>query len=266
MHTIYIDILIFINMFQDFIMLLLVKKLLHIKTKFYRIIIASAFGGISSLVALLPTLNFIFNIIINIFIASILILVAFGFGNLKSFIKHTSSLFVISFLTNGAMIFFYLAIKPKGMYILNDTVYFNISPLLLIIITGITYFILFLYKKLFNNHSKHYLIKKVTVIYKDREYIIPCKVDSGCNLQEPFSGNYVIIIEKSELPDIKIDEKKMRIIPFSTVAGNGLLKGFKADVVKIDAEIIKQDIYIGMCNNIFKNNIKGLIPENLIKD
>lgn len=266
MYTIYIDVLIFTNIFQDFLLLLVLKRILHHKITYFRLISGSIIGGFTSLVALLPQINFIINLLIKFAVAILLVLVTFGFKNKKFFLKNVSTLFVLSFLTNGAIIFFYLAIKPKGMEIINDTVYFNISPLLLIILTLIIYFILYIYKRLFKNTSRSYEVVTTTIQYNGKECCVKCKIDSGCIVKEPFSGNYVIIVEKEEVEGLKFDLGKMRIIPFESLGGDGILQGFKADKVKINGKPLFNEVYIGLCNNIFRNDIKGLIPKILIED
>lgn len=266
MHSIYIDVLIFTNIFQDFIVLLILKKILHLKSSYLRLLAGSLTGGITSLIALIPPLNFLLNIITKIAVALLLVLVTFGFQNRKNFVKNTVTLFIISFLFNGALICFYLAIKPNGMEIINDTVYFNISPLLLIILTLIIYFILSIYKRLFKNHTKHYETVTVTIHSENKEYIVKCKIDSGCNVKEPFSGSYVIIVEESKLPEINPDKSKIRVIPFESLGGNGIIYGFKADEIKINNKKQSQEIYIGLSTNVFKNGIDGIIPQKLIED
>ena len=266
MHLVYIDVLIFTNIFQDFMLLLILKRALHLRASYFRLLAGSFMGGIASLLALIPHIHFIINLFINIAVALLLILITFGFYNWKTYIKNTATLFIISYLVNGALICFYLAIKPKGMAIINNTVYFDISPLLLIILTLIIYFILRIYKRLFKNHSRAYSMVNVSFSYKNREYCVKCKIDSGCNVKEPFSGNYVIIIDEKSINNTVIDNEKMRIIPFDSLGGKGVIYGFKADEVKIANKIINQDIYIGLCKDIFKNNFNGLVPKNLIED
>ena len=56
MRTVYIDVLITVNLFIDFFLLLCTKTLLHIHTSIRRLIIGAAFGGSLSLIALLPAL------------------------------------------------------------------------------------------------------------------------------------------------------------------------------------------------------------------
>lgn len=262
MQTVYVDVLIITNMFEDFLLLCSVKYILRLKTKYFRLVLGSITGGILSIISLINT-GFFIGIIFRIIVAAILILIVFGFKNKRMYLKSVCTLIVITFLLSGALICFYLALKPNGMMIINNRVYFNISPLLLIILTLVVYFILLLYKKLFRNHNKSGLIKDLDVYYKDNAAKIICKVDSGLNAKEPFSGNSVIVVEKDALGFNPI-ETKLRIIPYKSINGNGIIYGFKADAIKIDDKTINEDIYIGIYNGKFNSEIKGLIPQNIL--
>ena len=57
----------------------------------------------------------------------------------------------------------------------------------------------------------------------------------------------------------------MRIIPFNSLGGKGILKGYKPDSVLINGKII-QNVYIGICENIIKSEIKAIVPYELVKN
>ena len=78
----------------------------------------------------------------------LIIFITFGKCKIKAYIKRVLIFFALSFSFGGLMIFIYLAFKPKGMGIYNDVIYFDISPVLLIILTLVCYYILLLIKKL----------------------------------------------------------------------------------------------------------------------
>ena len=56
-----------------------------------------------------------------------------------------------------------------------------------------------------------------------------------------------------------------RIIPFESLGGNGIVKGFPPDKVKIDGKEICKSIYIGICNDVLKGDVKAIIPYELVK-
>lgn len=130
--------------------------------------------------------------------------------------------------------FLYNAFKPKGMEVYNDTVYFNISPVLLIILTLVCYYILKL-TKILTKGGNGSGVCKVEIKINEQSYFFPAKIDTGCNLVEPFSGNYVIIAEQNIFDDYVPDETKTRIIPFESLGGNGIVKDFLPIRLKLTA-------------------------------
>lgn len=263
MKSIYIDILIAVNIFTDFFLILCTRRFLHISTSYKRMLLASIAGGILSLEALLPPMWIGVNIIVDMLGAIIIVFIAFGKCNTRSFIRRTAVYFALSFSFCGIMVFIYTTFKPKGMQIYNDIVYFNISPVLLIIMTLVCYYILRLLKKLTNNDCGGGVCN-VEVIVENKTLLFCAKIDTGCSLKEPFSGFPVIIAEKSAVNYYSPKEDTLRIIPFGSLGGNGIIKGFRPDSVRIDGVSVGSEIYLALCENILKGDVKALIPPELV--
>lgn len=264
MRTIYVDVLITVNIFIDFFIILCTKKFFHLNAPYFRIVLGSLLGGLFSLTALLPALPFGINIVFDIASAAAIVFLSFGKCSFKSYIKRVVAYFMISFAFCGIMIFIYTSFKPKGMEIYNDTVYFNISPIVLIILTLICYYILKLIKRLTKGVNGGGVCN-VEIFISEKTITFSAMIDSGCNVKEPFSGDYVIIVEKDKLDGYYPGKESTRIIPFSSMGGNGILKGFKAEKTKINGVEIS-NVYIGICNNILKGDIRAIIPYELIKN
>lgn len=171
MKSVYIDVLITVNVFIDFILILCTKKALCINTSFKKMLLASLLGGVQSLIALFPPLPFFLNIPIDVLCAAGIVLCAFGKCPFKCFIKRISVFLSLSFSFCGIMMFLYNAFKPKGMEVYNDTVYFNISPVLLIILTLVCY----------------YILKLTKILTKGGNGSGVCKVEIKVNEQSYFS-------------------------------------------------------------------------------
>ncbi len=264
MKTVYIDVLITVNIFIDFYIIMCTRIFLHINVSLGRMIAGSLVGGAFSLVALLPAMPFGLNILFDFLTASLIVFVSFGRSSIKSYIKRVTVYFVISFLFCGIMIFIYTSFKPLGMEIYNDTVYFNISPVILIILTLICYYIL----KLINRLTKDVCgggVCNVEIQMNGNTLTLCAKIDSGCNVKEPFSGDYVIIAEEELLNGCLPKDEETRVIPFNSLGGSGIIKGFKPDKIKINGVDVN-DVYIGICKNVMKGEIRALIPYEISKN
>lgn len=265
LRTIYIDVLITVNIFIDFFLIICTKKFLHIRVGLKRLILGSVLGGILSLTALLPHLFFGINILVDIAGACIIVFASFGKCNIKNYIKRICTYFSLSFSFCGIMIAIYTAFKPNGMAIYNDVVYFNISPILLIILTLACYYILNILKRLTKGVIGSSTCN-IEILVNNTWLTFISKIDTGCNLKEPFSGNYVIVTERSLLQNYYPPKEQIRIIPFETIGGNGIINGFRPEKIKINGKEFDNNIYIGICENVINGDIKSLIPNEIISD
>jgi stage II sporulation protein GA (sporulation sigma-E factor processing peptidase) len=216
----------------------------------------AAFGGFSSLIILLPKLNFIFNILVNILLSLAIVLISFGYKNYKVLIKRTFVLFLISFGFTGIILFLLNITKNDFIAVNNNVIYFYISPILLIIFSIIAYAILWLVDKI--KFEKNDLIHKITFFYKGNKYSFLSKYDTCCNIKEPFSGSEVILAEKMLLNNINISQEEYRLIPFESLGGDGMIKGFLPDELLIDNNKINRKVYIGISENIIKGEINSI--------
>lgn len=264
MRTVYVDVLIVVNFMIDLMLILCVKRFLHIKARLWRIILSAVLGGLLSLTALLPPIPIVLNILLDITSAALLVFTAFGKTDFKSFIKRTAVLFSISFFFCGIMVFIYTAFKPKGMEVYNDVIYFNISPVLLIIFTLVCYYIMLIFQK-FSKGSigKQLCTVKISSHKTDSEFT--AMIDTGCDVKEPFSGEYVIIAERSCLDRIAALPHQKRVIPFDSLGGTGILEGFRADSILIDGREISNAVYVGICDGVLKGDVKAIVPYEIIK-
>lgn len=102
------------------------------------------------------------------------------------------------------------------------------------------------------------LIHKISFTYINNKYTFLSKYDTCCNIKEPFSGYEAILVDKELINTIIVPEGKMRIIPFNSLGGEGLIKGFLPDELYIDNEKIIKPVYIGITNNIFSGEVKSI--------
>ena len=87
--------------------------------------------------------------------------------------------------------------------------------------------------------------------------------DSGCHVTEPFSGNFVIIADKSCI-GIPLTNFPIRIIPYQSLGGDGILEGIIAEEASIDGKPLAERVYLGLCSGVLKGDIKAIVPYELI--
>lgn len=300
-QTIYIDVLMSVNLFVNYFILLGSSKFLGIEIKKLRLVLASVIGAIFSLYILLPTVNKFLSVIIEILMASLMIFVAFGFKDRVRFIKASVCFFSMNFSFAGLMFLLWKIFSPPGLILNNGIVYFNISPLLLIISTVASYIIIRLFNIITGKAKIRGEIYNVKIYKSERSCSILAKLDTGNSLLEPFSGLPVIVAEYDAIKEILLDDEariltnkcelvgatsangrisegidtqaslrlKLRFIPFNTVSEKGMLPSFKADKIEIKPVYVKQanevDAYIAVCGKGYLyNGIQALLNPDLV--
>lgn len=284
-QTIYIDILIAVNLFINYILLLLTAKFLSLKWKSIRLVFGEILSGIYSLYILFPETNLFLSILVKLIMSITIVWCVFGFKSLKSFIKITLCFYAINFLFSGIMLGLWILFRPSSMEMNNGVVYFNISPLVLIASTIVSYFIIeIFYRIIGKNHIKNSFYE-IKINIEDSPVKLRAKVDTGNILREPFSNLPVIIVRKSTaekiIPpkllglldnyyqntnNISSYEVKypIRMVPFKTVAGSGVFPAFKPKNI-INPEGILKKAYIAICpDRTLSEEIGALINPELI--
>lgn len=231
--VVYADILILVNFIVDYFLLLLSSRFLHKKPRLWRLLAGAAAGGLFSLYIFLPQSNFLCQSAVQILMCAALCLVTFGFGDIKTFVRSATVLFAVNFAYSGAMIAVWLIFKPYGMVINNSVVYFNISPLFLILFSVIGYFAVVLLRKILKKKFSENTYCDVTVSNGAQSVRLSGIVDSGNSLTDVFGLSQIFITEQEVVGALLGEEIKnparFRKIPCSTVAGEKLLDGYRID-------------------------------------
>lgn len=259
MQTIYIDTFFSLNLFINYLILYLVRKFLRINSKSIRLIFGAIFGALIAFLVFLPCYNMTFSIIYKILSTVFIIVISFGKAKLRTSLVRILTFVGISLIFSGSVTLIWLVFKPAGIVIYNDTVYFDISPALLILCTVFVFISLNIYEKLKIKLCKGTKVHNITIYTDSGKSSFASLVDTGCNIREPFSGLPVIIAEKELFSENEINNQKLRVIPYNTLSGEGMLKGFKPNKIDIDGKEVKNGCYVALSDNKLKGETKSLM-------
>jgi len=234
-QTVYIDVLIGINLFINYFLLLAVSKFLSLTVKRTRLVAAAALGAAGSLTILLPEINLILSFFIKLILSAIIVLAAYPFYGLKQWLRELAAFYIMSFAFAGFMLALWYFIAPQGLIIKNSVVYFNVSPLLLIVMTIICYFIIRFIHRITGRQAPENLFCKIRIDYIGKSVCCTAKVDTGNTLTEPFSNAPVAVVYEECVAELvpEPDSGKIRYVPFQAVSGAGLLPAFKPDKLTV---------------------------------
>lgn len=137
--TVYADVLIILNLFVNYFLLLGCKILLRREVKRARLLLGACVGAVYSLIIFALAVGSVLSVLLKLLVSVLITLCAFGYGGLKSFLSACGSLFGMSFVFGGLMFALWIFVSPNGMVYKNGAVYFNISLLFVCFATVICY-------------------------------------------------------------------------------------------------------------------------------
>lgn len=254
---IYLDLILILNFFIDFILLLSISILLRRNASIYRIILGSFIGGVSIIFLFLDinnTMLFIYKVIISVFMT----LISFGFKTIKYTFKNILYLYMSSIILGGFLYFLNIEFSYKQIGLVFIQNEFSINILFLIIFGPI---IIYIYVKqglsLKNNYSNYY---KVNMYIKNKKLCFSGFLDTGNNLVTPITNKPVILIDE----DINLDY--FFYIPYKCVKGSGLIKCYKIDKIEVNG-IIKNKVIVGILKDKIKiDGVSCLLNKKLLEE
>ena len=250
-QTIYIDVLVGINLFINYFLLLAVSKFLSLPVKRFRMVAAAALGAAASLSILLPETNLFLSLAFKLAVSGLIVLFAYPYYGIKQFLRELAAFYIMSFAFAGFMLALWYFIAPQGLIIKNSVVYFNVSPLLLIVLTIVCYFIIRLIHRITGRQAPEDLFCRIQIDFNGKSVSCAAKVDTGNTQTEPFSNAPVAVVCEDCLDGIapKHESGKIRLVPFQAVSGEGLLPAFKPDkltVITGREKIEVHEVYIAV--------------------
>lgn len=234
-QTVYVDVLMAVNFFINYFLLLACAKFLTVPVKRGRLALASGLGAAFSLSLLLPEIPAVLALVVKLAMSAAIVLCAFGFGGAKQLLRCTAAFYIINFGFAGLMMALWYFFAPQGLVIRNSVVYFNISPVLLILLTIVCYLAITGINRIVGRQAPKELSCRVVITRGGIACDCTAKVDTGNSLREPFSDVPVIVADKEVIkrlipPDGSLN---FRLVPYEAVSGSGVLKAFRPDHVTV---------------------------------
>lgn len=266
MQTVYVDILILTNFIVDYFLLLLCAKFIKAPIKRWRLFLSGFFAALSSLLIFAPEMPAILEIITKLLISLVVVLIAFGYKNPIRYIKSAVFFYASNVLFAGGALLLWSFFKTGNIVVRNGAVFYNISPVTLILTTAVVYILSLIVSKIIS-HRKN-VGKEYTVTLKllGKEVELVGIVDNGNMLSDTLSGSPVIVCDYRKIKPILTDEmikifkkqnfelgfyediinsgfsERFRVIPFDSLGDSGLMAALIIDGATLKSEQNEEEI------------------------
>ncbi len=239
MQTIYIDVLIVLNIYVNYILLRITAKLTQGKLRAGRCIGASVYGSLYSLLILAPELPTWAVTAIKLIAAVTVVGVAFGIHSRRYLLMNTAAFFSANFILAGGVFAAYTWLGPGYVYIGNSCFYVDLSLMVLIVTTAVMYGAVAIVKRYTDRRAGGEY--RVIVRYRDKVTELTGIADTGNLLTDHFTGAPVVICGQEAMERMTGHviagteglPSGFRLLPCSTVSSSGVIPIFRPDELLI---------------------------------
>lgn len=255
---IYLDLVMILNFFIDFILLLTVSVTLKRNIKLSKLMLGSFLGGLSIIVLFFEISNVVL-FFIKVAISIVMTLVAFEYRNIKYTLINLLYLYMASIILGGFLYLLNIEFSYKHVGIIFYNNGLSINFIFLIIFSPI---ILYIYikqtKNLRNNYSNYY---NVEIYLNNKKYKYIGYLDTGNTLKDSLTGKSVILIDKRK---ILFNIKGFRLIPYCGLNGNNMIKVIKIDKLLFNNK--EYDVLLGIMDCITLDGVDIILNRNLLEE
>ncbi len=248
--VIYIDLLFILNIIYDFLLLMTVSVTLKRNISLKRIILGSFIGGLTTFIIFIPISN-ILLLILKIIASLFLLLITFGYKNIKYFLNNMLYLYMCSVILAGFL--YFLKIE-----------FHNLSYIILLLFAP---FILYLYikeqKKL--KEVINYYTKVVITFKNNKQLTLQGFIDSGNRLKDPITNKYIILINKKLIKGIYNIRSPIYVIT-NTINQKSLLECISIKNIKVNEKVYTN--YLLGLSDTFKgfDEVECLLNYHLLEE
>ena len=268
MPVVYADVLVTLNWLVDYLLLSAVAVVLRIPVRRWRMVIAALVGGFSSCLIFLPPVPVPIRLVTDVTVAAVMVGIGFSFCGMAVFAKRTAVLFILSALFAGVVSALVQWTAGDILVVGNGQVYADISPIQLALFSVVSYASVRVYERVTRKHLSaegeyHLHIEEDGGVYEGRALH-----DTGLHLREPFSGASVIVVEREPLTKAlpAVPKERIRMIPYRSVGGDGLLTAFRPKRVRLERRGKERDVtgvYVAVTETLGRGEYEALIGSDL---
>ena len=250
-YVVYGDVLVAVNFLMDFLILGLCEALSGLRQRRWRRIAASAAGGLWSFAIFLPAGSVLLDAGVRLAVSLTVVFLAYGRQRPRVFLRLVTVFYAASLLVAGAVVALWFLFPGRGYAYGNGAVYLNLSPAALLGAAGAAYLFVRAFDRAFRRCRADGELYPIRAFRGGRTAGFTALADTGNRLAEPFSGRPLVLVSLEKARPLLTPEELawlesgmeagepppgVRLAPYSTVSGRGLLAVVRPERLEILAE------------------------------
>ncbi|KKM12264.1 hypothetical protein SY88_03625 [Clostridiales bacterium PH28_bin88] len=279
--VVYVDVVFFINLVMDYLILWAAARFGQLKTNFLRLLVSATAGAVYSLALLALENSVLYSVFARFLFSLVMVVLAYGRLPLRGLLQAVGYFYLVTFVTGGAMLgaIYFANGSPEAYTAMNSLVVFLSNVRYTWLLAAVSAALIVgrwgaaVIKK---NFFRSILRVPVIICFGNDRLPVEALIDTGNQLRDPLSKRPVMIVEYSLLksllpqelqsiferngePDLQQVVTKLagspwaarvRMIPFTSIGRNkGMLLGLRPDeiiVVTEDKPVRVRDVVVGV--------------------
>ncbi len=261
---VYLDLVFLLNLFFDLIILLCVTLILKRNVKFRRILLGGVVGSLSIFFLFLDLNNFLL-FILKIILCSFILIVSFGYKDIKYFLNNFLYFFVISMILGGFLYYLKVNFSYKNIGIVFYNKSLSINALFLVITSPI---ILYIYIKQIKSHKINYFLyyKVELTMHSGKNIKLNGFMDTANYMKDPYKNRPIIIVSDKKVSK-SITNEKIILVSYDTLDSHGILKCFKPQKLYVNDLGEIKNVLIGITDINFKmDGVNCILNKQILED
>ena len=276
---VYADVLLVLNFYVDYLLLLATEKLCRIRVRFRRRLLGAAFSAVLSLSVLWQSAPVFFPYVVQASGACLTVLITYGRAQVWPYLRRVLSFLAASYVFAGIVLAIQAWLKPDGVFVSAGVVYWTVSPWLLLASTTACYLAVCLYRRFFQRSERQEHGVSLTLTVGERSTNCMVLYDTGSRLFEPISGDPVVVIDpmlaqrllgdtqaEKLITDLGVDSDiRCRMVPYQSVGKNGVLPAFRPDGVLLNGRPLSK-LFLAVSPTRIREGYDGIIGPDAIEE
>ena len=260
---VYIDLVLVLNFLIDLILIFATALILRRQTNLKKILLGALCGSLSILTLFFSLSSFLV-IIVKIITAFLIVIIAFGYRDIKYTLRNVFYLYTSSIVLGGFiyMLDLELCYQNEGLIFYHNGLTLNFI-VLIVISPIIIYGYVRQSRELRETYSKYY---NIDIYLKDGTVkCLTAFLDTGNKLIDPYKHRPIILVNKKEL-SFNYYDTNILLVPYDTVNTHGLLKCIVPEKIYIDKIGIRTNFLIGLTDSDIKiDGVDCILNEKLLE-
>lgn len=237
-YVIYLDVFFLLNFIVAYMIILITSKIIRKTVNKSRICLAAGLYGLYNVLILKPLFIHLINtVLLNVIAAAVMVVIAFGYGEMKIYFRNLLMTIVVSagFLGVISYLYYFTVMGKYTRSVLCGSTNRVVNGRRFMISSFMAYILLDIFIKIVNRLRKNESVYfDVKLTFNGKSVVAKALYDTGNSLIEPVSKRDVHVAEYGLLkPIMEGDEQleeKICVIPFHSLGNErGLMYGIRID-------------------------------------